>query len=130
MTTPPAGSSIERAELASMLAAGDDVRILDVRRAPAFEKNPVLLPGAVRVLPDALAAWAARSSTARSLPVVVHCVYGHEVTKAPRPNFGLWVSTRGFCKAASASGKHAVDSPLSCASRLESTICQRRRCKH
>ncbi|QTN21541.1 sulfurtransferase [Rhizobacter sp. AJA081-3] len=78
---PSPASSIGRAELAELLASGVQVRILDVRRAPAFEKNPVVLPGALRVPPDTLSAWAADSSAERSVPLVVYCVYGHEVSQ-------------------------------------------------
>ncbi len=82
MSTPPTALGIERGGLDGMLAAGDRVQILDVRRAPAFEKNPVLLPGALRVPPDTLGAWAASATAARSVPVVVYCVYGHEVSQS------------------------------------------------
>jgi thiosulfate sulfurtransferase len=81
MTTLPNATSIEQGELAGMLASGERVSILDVRRVPAFEKNPVLLPGAVRVAPDTVGAWAASSMTTRSVPVVVYCVHGHEVSQ-------------------------------------------------
>ena len=81
MPTPTTPQSIEPSNLAKAIAAGEDFRILDVRRAPAFEKNPVLLPGAVRVPPDTLGAWAAGSTADRSVPLVVYCVYGHEVSQ-------------------------------------------------
>jgi rhodanese-related sulfurtransferase len=55
------------------------IDVLDVRRLPAFEKNPVLIAGAQRVLPDEAAQWLAGRDTSK--PVVVYCVYGHEVSQ-------------------------------------------------
>lgn len=78
---PPSASLIGRAELAELIVTGAQVRILDVRRVPAFEKNPVVLPGALRVPPDALGVWAAHNAADKSLPMVVYCVYGHEVSQ-------------------------------------------------
>lgn len=52
--------------------------IVDVRRAPAFERDPTLVPGAIRRLPEACADWAADLDRWR--PVVVYCVHGHEVS--------------------------------------------------
>ena len=71
--------SIGIAQLAARIAEGRPLKILDVRRAPAFEKNPVLIPGAERMLPDQTDEWCRRNSTA--VPVVAYCVYGHEVSQ-------------------------------------------------
>jgi len=51
--------------------------ILDVRRAGAFEAAPNLIAGAVWQDPERVEEWAA--SLPHSRPVVVYCVYGHEV---------------------------------------------------
>ena len=81
MSTSPIAPSIEQHELAALISANANIRILDVRRAPAFEKNPVLVSGAVRVPPDAVAAWASSTLADKSIPVVAYCVYGHEVSQ-------------------------------------------------
>jgi superoxide dismutase, Fe-Mn family len=51
--------------------------VLDVRRAGVFEAAPTMLPGAVWHDPAAVGAWAGRLPADR--PVLVYCVYGHEV---------------------------------------------------
>jgi len=55
-------------------------QIVDVRRARAFDSEPVLIPGALRRLPATIAAWA--RSLDRMRPVVVYCVHGHEVSQS------------------------------------------------
>lgn len=81
MAHPSTVSFVGRAELAALIADGAKVRILDVRRTPAYEKNPVVLPGAVRVPPESVGVWAASNDATKSLPLVVYCVYGHEVSQ-------------------------------------------------
>ena len=71
--------STSPAQLAQWLAGGKPVVVLDVRKQPAFDKNPMLIPGAVRVPPDALSEWAGNNSA--SSPVVTYCVHGHEVSQ-------------------------------------------------
>lgn len=51
--------------------------VLDVRRRPRFDKSPHLLPGARYCAPDAVAAFARQYPAG---PVVVYCVYGHNVS--------------------------------------------------
>ena len=51
--------------------------VLDVRRAGVFEAAPTMLPGAVWHDPAAVGAWAGELPADR--PVLVYCVYGHEV---------------------------------------------------
>jgi thiosulfate sulfurtransferase len=74
-TTP----SITVEELARWLASGRPVQLLDVRRTPAFEKNPKVIRGAIRVLPDDVRLWPVKRDEAT--PVVAYCVYGHEVSQ-------------------------------------------------
>lgn len=64
-------------------ASHDDVAgalLLDVRRAGVFELAQDTLPGARWRNPAEVAAWAA--DCPRSRPVIVYCVYGHEVGRA------------------------------------------------
>jgi thiosulfate sulfurtransferase len=89
MAHPSPVSFVGRAELADLIAVGAKVRVLDVRRAPAFEKNPVVLPGAVRVPPDSVGVWAVSNEATKSLPLVVYCVYGHEVSQTAATELAL-----------------------------------------
>jgi Fe-Mn family superoxide dismutase len=57
-----------------------DAVLLDVRRADVFEKADTMMPGARWVDPAAVSAWAGELAPER--PVVVYCVYGHEVSRA------------------------------------------------
>ena len=52
--------------------------IVDVRKAAAFDADTTMLPGAMRVAPDAVAAWMAPT---HARPIVVYCVHGHEVSQ-------------------------------------------------
>jgi rhodanese-related sulfurtransferase len=67
------------AQLANWREEKKALHVLDVRRAPAFEKNPLIIPGAKRVLPEDIPNWIARGD--RAVPVVAYCVYGHEVSQ-------------------------------------------------
>jgi rhodanese-related sulfurtransferase len=53
--------------------------IVDVREPAAFERDPTLIPGALRLLPDRVADWAPQLEPWR--PVVVYCVRGHAVSQ-------------------------------------------------
>jgi rhodanese-related sulfurtransferase len=55
------------------------IALLDVRRRPAFEAEPGLIPGAVWRDPEQVDRWAALMNPDR--PVVVYCVHGHEVSQ-------------------------------------------------
>ena len=54
-------------------------RWLDVRRAPAFGKSPVMLPDAVWRDPALVDSWSGELDPTHD--VVVYCVYGHEVSR-------------------------------------------------
>jgi thiosulfate sulfurtransferase len=71
--------SVSVSELAKWLADRRGLKILDVRREPAFEKNPSVILGAQRVLPDHVDAWSNGNETVDL--VVAYCVYGHEVSQ-------------------------------------------------
>ena len=66
-------------ELEARLAAFPPPTLVDVRRQPAFDADPRLVPGAIRRPPEALDAWAGPLEPWR--PVVVYCVRGHEVSQ-------------------------------------------------
>jgi Fe-Mn family superoxide dismutase len=72
-----------RAASDGLAAGADDVAratVLDVRRAGAFAQAPAMIPGARWCDPAAVAGWASALPTDR--PVLVYCVYGHEVSQA------------------------------------------------
>ncbi len=54
--------------------------VLDVRRAAIFEQAESLIPGAVWRDPQAVGDWGA--GLPQSEPVLVYCIYGHEVGRA------------------------------------------------
>jgi rhodanese-related sulfurtransferase len=56
--------------------------VVDVRKRPAFEAAPAMLPGAVWRDPHAVERWAAKVPPDCS--VVVYCVHGHEVSRGVR----------------------------------------------
>jgi Fe-Mn family superoxide dismutase len=61
----------------SALPAG---QLLDVRRAAVFEQDGQLIPGATWADPAAVGQWG--PSLPQDRPVVVYCVYGHEVGRS------------------------------------------------
>lgn len=72
-----AENAISAVELQRRLPDFPPVTLIDARRADAFARDPVVVPGALRRLPEAVAEWAAEIEPWR--PAVVYCVYGHEV---------------------------------------------------
>lgn len=64
-------------ELKQRLAAFPPPTLVDVRRQPAFEQDPAVIPGAIRRLPETVENWATELEPWRA--VVVYCVRGHEV---------------------------------------------------
>lgn len=71
--------SISVTELRERLEGAEAPVVLDVRRAPAFADSPSLIPGATRLEPEAVDAWAAELPKDR--PVVAYCVLGHQVSQ-------------------------------------------------
>jgi rhodanese-related sulfurtransferase len=59
-----------------VLADQENLTLLDVRRAGAYEASKSVITGATWRDPEKVAEW---SSSLRDKPVVVYCVYGHEV---------------------------------------------------
>jgi rhodanese-related sulfurtransferase len=70
-------AAITPIELKHRLAAFPPPTLIDVRRQPAFEQEPDVIPGALRRLPETVDSWAGAIEPWR--PIVVYCVRGHEV---------------------------------------------------
>ena len=58
----------------------EGARLVDVRRAGVFEQAKSIIPGAKWCDPQAVDVWGA--SLSKDAPVVVYCVYGHEVGRS------------------------------------------------
>jgi rhodanese-related sulfurtransferase len=71
--------STSTAELSARLGSPGWPLVLDVRRAPAYDKDEATLPAALRCPPDEVEAFAA--SLAPGTEVVCSCVHGHEVSQ-------------------------------------------------
>jgi thiosulfate sulfurtransferase len=67
------------AALRDLVASGAEIALLDVRRRPAVDADPGLIPGAVWKDPEQVGAWAMGLS--QNVPVVAYCVHGHEVSR-------------------------------------------------
>ena len=67
------------AALSDLVADRVKIALLDVRRQPAFDADPRLIPGAARKDPEQVGTWAARLG--RDQRVVAYCVHGHEVSR-------------------------------------------------
>lgn len=78
MTTSPYTQTLSPAALASALGRADAPLILDVRREAKFTESQRIVCAAVRCAPEDVEAFA-RSRSPR--PVVVYCVYGHNVSE-------------------------------------------------
>jgi len=72
-------AAITPLELKQRLAAFPPPTLVDVRRQPAFEQDPQVIPGAIRRPPEAVRDWAGAIEPWR--PVIVYCVRGHEVSQ-------------------------------------------------
>lgn len=71
--------ALNPSQLASLLQQWPPPTLVDVRRTPAFERDPMIIPGAIRRKPEDIALWSRELEPWR--PVVVYCVYGHEVSQ-------------------------------------------------
>ena len=71
--------SISAHDLYARLGTATAPLVLDVRRAPAFEKAESLIASAMRRAPDDVQTWQRRLPANR--PVVAYCVHGHEVSQ-------------------------------------------------
>ncbi len=77
-TTHPSVFSISPSAFNARLGRADAPMVLDVRRQPRFDDSPRLLATAVRCQPEDVAALAASMAPR---PVLVYCVYGHNVSE-------------------------------------------------
>ena len=68
--------------LMGLLKTSRPPMVVDVRKRPAFEADPAMLPGAVWRDPHAVEQWAAELPPGCSL--AVYCVHGHEVSRGVR----------------------------------------------
>jgi rhodanese-related sulfurtransferase len=74
-------------ELRGLIGRAAAPRIVDVRKAAAFDTDPRMIAGAVRRLPDAVAAWrpglmaGLKAGLKPHGAVVVYCAHGQEVSQ-------------------------------------------------
>src|ERR671919_3182911 len=68
------------AALRDLTDNGAKISLLDVRRRPALDADPALIPGAVWRDPEQVGTWAADLDQAQA--VVAYCVHGHEVSRS------------------------------------------------
>lgn len=81
MTTQTFQAAVE-ATSEPLPATADDVagaHVLDVRRAEVFEQADAIIPGSQWRDPAHVSTWCVQLPTDK--PVVVYCVYGHEVSR-------------------------------------------------
>ncbi len=71
--------SITTEELQARFGAFPPPTLIDVRRVAAFERDPRVIPGALRRVPEDIDQWSRDPDAWRS--VVVYCVHGHEVSR-------------------------------------------------
>lgn len=72
-------SSISPRDLFDLLDSASAPLIFDVRRTAAFDADIRMLASAQRGAPDHVAEWGRQIPAGQ--PVVVYCVYGHEVSQ-------------------------------------------------
>lgn len=58
---------------------GTRIHLLDVRRKPAYDADSTVIPGAQWHDPDAIQDW--YQTLPQDEPIIVYCVYGHEVSQ-------------------------------------------------
>ena len=80
------GNPISPSELKISLGAPPPPTLIDVRRAEAFARDPVMIPRADRREPGAIDAWSRDIEPWRE--VVVYCVHGHEVSQSAAAELG------------------------------------------
>jgi rhodanese-related sulfurtransferase len=68
--------------LMGLLKTPSPPMVVDVRKRPAFEADPAMLPDAVWRDPHAVEQWAPELPSGGS--IVVYCVHGHEVSRGVR----------------------------------------------
>lgn len=71
--------SISPQILYSRLGTASAPLVIDVRRQPAFDDDPLMIAGAIRRAPDDAERWLRALAPGRS--VVAYCVHGHDVSQ-------------------------------------------------
>ncbi len=72
-------ASISVPRLRSLVGSPRAPLVVDVRKLPAFDADPVMIASALRRPHDAVGDWAAGLSAGRE--IVAYCVHGHEVSQ-------------------------------------------------
>jgi rhodanese-related sulfurtransferase len=72
-------ASIAVSTLRSLVGTPHAPLVIDVRKPPAFDADPLVIASAIRRPDDAVAEWAAALTPGRE--VIVYCVHGHEVSQ-------------------------------------------------
>jgi rhodanese-related sulfurtransferase len=80
-------ASISIPSLRSLLGTPRAPLVIDVRKPPAFDADPVMIASALRRAHDSVDAWAAALSRGRD--VVVYCVHGHDVSQGAARALGV-----------------------------------------
>jgi rhodanese-related sulfurtransferase len=71
--------SISVSELQARLQAAGPPMVLDVRRSEAFEQSSLVIPGAVRCVPEFFDSWV--KELPDGTPLVAYCVHGRQVSQ-------------------------------------------------
>ena len=82
-------SALTTTDLYRLLGGPHCPLIVDVRKPGAFDDDEAMLPGALRVPPDAVAGW---SAPTHAKSIVAYCVHGHEVSQGAAAT----LAARGF----------------------------------
>jgi len=72
-------TSISTNELETALQSAHPPVVFDVRKRPAFEDDPDMVPGAEWQVHDDVNTWA--SNLKSGICIIVYCVHGHEVSQ-------------------------------------------------
>lgn len=67
-------------DLKALLASGQSVTLLDVRRKPDYDADPFRLPGAEWRDPDKIGEWSAHLS--RGETIVIYCAHGRSISNS------------------------------------------------
>jgi len=84
----PAPAPCPPTDLYGTLGVGSHPLVIDVRKTAAFDDDPYMLPGALRIAPDRVPQW----DPTHARPLVAYCVHGHEVSQ----NAAASLRARGY----------------------------------
>jgi rhodanese-related sulfurtransferase len=111
MDTAMTTFSISPSELLPRMGTANAPVILDVRRDVAFEVAAFMLAGGKRSAPQHIAAWAAENAANRNQTVIVHCVYGHQVSQQACKELRALGFDAMYLAGGIQGGEDGVDSP-------------------